>query len=429
MRQLAAYIREFLGIRRTHDQRADTVAIQAEVLRAGAGDQHFRQLGREQPHRPGVLLQAVAKALVGEVDQRQQVALAHDLQDLAPVLLGQVETGRVVGDKVGAQAQGSGAAWGLGRAGAVVAQQRGLGAEHQLADQPAERGVAVAANVGLGGLLFHQALLGELHGMWNRCQPLVVLIYAHAEVELVRVGILGIQVHQPEDRVAGHAANRIEMHYLRPSASLATSSVRAAMMKSLRCRPLMEWLHQVTVTLPHSVSRPGWWPSASEIAPMALVKARANLKFLNRKTFSNCMTPSRTSMFQSGICLSSTGSSSSLTCGASARQASQWAWFKVVMWGVLNSSVWKTVVSGVTLKQRGTREQIHLVSKPTVHAALGLGAKSGACRPSCIPRSTMPMMSSCATSNRRLSSGKTKYSGCRMSMRYGVRIASSGSKA
>ena len=46
--------------------------------------------------------------------------------------------------------------------------------------------------------------------------------------------------------------------YLIPSAPFATSSVLAAMMKSLRCRPLIEWLHQVTVTLPHSVSSPGW---------------------------------------------------------------------------------------------------------------------------------------------------------------------------
>ncbi|MNN89652.1 hypothetical protein D3C81_2074980 [compost metagenome] len=41
----------------------------------------------------------------------------------------------------------------------------------------------------------------------------------------------------------------------------------------------------------------------------------------------------------------------------------------------------------------------------------------------------MPMMSSWARSNRRLRFGKAKYSGCRMSMRYGVRMASSGSKA
>ena len=115
----------------------------------------------------------------------------------------------------------------------------------------------MATDIGLGHLRVDQALFRQFHRVRNRRQALVVLVDTYAQVELVRVGVLGIQVHQPEDRVAGHAVDGIEMHYLRPSAVLATSSVRAAMMKSLRCRPLMEWLHQVTVTLPHSVSRPG----------------------------------------------------------------------------------------------------------------------------------------------------------------------------
>ena len=193
IRQLATYIGELFSIRRTDDQCTHAVAIQAEVLRAGAGDQHFRQLGGKQAHRPGVLLQAIAKALVGEVDQRQQLAFTHDLQDLAPVILGQVKAGRVmaarvqqyhvalghagqgcqhrrhiqavvaahvrvmadlepglgkngfvdrpgrvaqphatarqaVGDKVGTQAQGAGAAWGLCGASAAVTQQGRVGA-------------------------------------------------------------------------------------------------------------------------------------------------------------------------------------------------------------------------------------------------------------------------------------------------------------
>ncbi len=39
--------------------------------------------------------------------------------------------------------------------------------------------------------------------------------------------------------------------------ALNTSSVLAAQIKSFLCKPLIEWLHQVTVTLPHSVNRPG----------------------------------------------------------------------------------------------------------------------------------------------------------------------------
>ena len=55
----------------------------------------------------------------------------------------------------------------------------------------------------------------------------------------------------------GSCVYSVIRRYLIPSAPFATSSVRAAMMKSLRCRPFIEWLHQVTVTLPHSVSSPG----------------------------------------------------------------------------------------------------------------------------------------------------------------------------
>ncbi len=40
--------------------------------------------------------------------------------------------------------------------------------------------------------------------------------------------------------------------------SQASRSVLAAAMKSLRCRPRILWVHQVTVTRPHSVSSAGW---------------------------------------------------------------------------------------------------------------------------------------------------------------------------
>ena len=115
----------------------------------------------------------------------------------------------------------------------------------------------MTADIGFGLLLIDQALLGQLYRMQDRREAIGVFIDAHAQVELVRIGILLIGVHQTENRVARYPTNIGKVHYLRPSAVLATSSVRAAMMKSLRCRPLIEWLHQVTVTEPHSVSRPG----------------------------------------------------------------------------------------------------------------------------------------------------------------------------
>ncbi|MNV36380.1 hypothetical protein D3C71_1278550 [compost metagenome] len=260
--------------------------------------------------------------MIREVDQWQQFALAYYLQHPLPVILGQVETGRVVaagvqqdhvtlgrfverrqhavdvetvvaahvrvvadldlgcrknrfvdrpgrvaqphatpwqalGDKVRAQAQSPGAARSLGGAGALCADQLRVGTQHQLIDRFAERRFAVTTDVGLGGLAVHQALLGKFHRLENRRQALGVFIDTHAQIELARVRVLRVGLHQAQNRVARHSTDGVEMHYLRPSASFATSSVRAAMMKSLRCRPLIEWLHQVTVTLPHSVSRPG----------------------------------------------------------------------------------------------------------------------------------------------------------------------------
>ena len=160
-------------------------------------------------------------------------------------------------DEVRCQTQGARAARGLGGAGTLLGDQCRIGTEHQLVDDLAEQWIAVATDVGLGVLAFDQPRFGDFHRLGDRRQALGILVDAHAEVELARVGILRVGLHQAEDRVAGHPADGVEVHYLRPSAVLATSSVRAAMMKSLRCRPLIEWLHQVTVTLPHSVSRPG----------------------------------------------------------------------------------------------------------------------------------------------------------------------------
>ena len=94
--QLAADVGQLFGVIGTHNQCTDPFAVQAEVLRARAGDQHFRQFTGEQAGRPCVFLQSVAKTLVGKVDQWQQFATAYHVQHLQPVRLGQVKAGRVV---------------------------------------------------------------------------------------------------------------------------------------------------------------------------------------------------------------------------------------------------------------------------------------------------------------------------------------------
>src|SRR5215203_481430 len=73
------------------------------------------------------------------------------------------------------------------------------------------------------------------------------------------------------EEVANSSAGR-DVNYVCPSES---SSVLAAMMKSFRCRPPILCVHQLTVTLPHSVSSAGWCPSSSACSPTLLVKASA----------------------------------------------------------------------------------------------------------------------------------------------------------
>src|SRR3712207_6983618 len=65
------------------------------------------------------------------------------------------------------------------------------------------------------------------------------------------------------------------------------------MMKSFRCRPPILCVHQVTVTLPHSVNSAGWCPSSSACSPTLLVKASASAKLRNLNTRSKRLMPSR----------------------------------------------------------------------------------------------------------------------------------------
>src|SRR5262245_2264787 len=85
----------------------------------------------------------------------------------------------------------------------------------------------------------------------------------------------------------------------------------------------MACVHQVTVTLPHSVSSAGWWPSRSASAPTRFVKASASTKFGNSNTRSSRATPSRCTTAQPGTSRASALSSAPVTCGESGRQAVQ----------------------------------------------------------------------------------------------------------
>src|SRR5712692_6587479 len=105
--------------------------------------------------------------------------------------------------------------------------------------------------------------------------------------------------------------------------STARASVFAAMMKSFRWSPWILWVHQVTVTRPHSVRRAGWCPSSSARAPTRLVKASAAAKSGKWKSRSSRAIPSRSRSCQSGTSRLSSAISASVTRGESRRQATQ----------------------------------------------------------------------------------------------------------
>src|SRR5690554_4974545 len=93
---LRAYIFHLFVIFGHHDQTAGTLAVNAKVLGAGAGNDHLVEVFGEQTHAIGVFFEPFAETLIGEVDERQQAALAHDFKYLLPLAGVQVEAGRVM---------------------------------------------------------------------------------------------------------------------------------------------------------------------------------------------------------------------------------------------------------------------------------------------------------------------------------------------
>src|SRR5207247_11483084 len=83
-----------------------------------------------------------------------------------------------------------------------------------------------------------------------------ILFAGRRDLERVlRVYVRHYNEHRPH-RALGLASRPLDTD---PATTLplSSSSVFAAMMKSLRCRPLILCVHQVTVVLPHSVSSAG----------------------------------------------------------------------------------------------------------------------------------------------------------------------------
>ena len=87
-------------VARHHQQRAHTFPIQREILRERHGHEQRQPRIGENPRAKGILLDAIRKPLVGQVDERDQPVLAMQPGQLAPLRGREVHAGGVVAASV-----------------------------------------------------------------------------------------------------------------------------------------------------------------------------------------------------------------------------------------------------------------------------------------------------------------------------------------
>jgi len=84
-----------------HGQVASPLIVQTKVLAEALGAEKLETLGDEISDGPGVSVQTSGgKALVSTVKEREELLLSTNISDLSPLLLGRVNTGRVMSASV-----------------------------------------------------------------------------------------------------------------------------------------------------------------------------------------------------------------------------------------------------------------------------------------------------------------------------------------
>jgi hypothetical protein len=159
-----------------------------------------------------------------------------------------------------------------GREGPERRQRRRLAAEHRLEERPARRrSEAVhqehdASEVAADSVVLLPREAGEVLTThvprFERRKVRMatdLLLYGVQLAPELLDQLLGVgQVGLPRGRpVHGAPFARASSRVL-SALAVASTSVLAAMMKSFRWSPRILWVHQVTVTRPHSVRRAGW---------------------------------------------------------------------------------------------------------------------------------------------------------------------------
>ena len=90
------------GVRRTgfHEQRADAVSIDAEILVAALGHEHVVAGREDTAQTVRVVVEPASEALVGDVDEGDQATLDDHARYLRPLFMVEVRAGRIVATAV-----------------------------------------------------------------------------------------------------------------------------------------------------------------------------------------------------------------------------------------------------------------------------------------------------------------------------------------
>ena len=84
------------GVAGKNVESADAVAVKAKILVAGISDERLVHRIENETHRRRVLVEAVAQALVGEIDEGDQFARGENLGDFLPLIRREAHAGRIV---------------------------------------------------------------------------------------------------------------------------------------------------------------------------------------------------------------------------------------------------------------------------------------------------------------------------------------------
>src|SRR4051794_1866248 len=98
--ELAQRARGFVAAVGHNTQRAHAFSIERERFGKGVGDEQRAARRRETAYRLSILLDAITEALIGDVQKRDQFQAPNSLDDLAPLLRGEIDSGGVMATRM-----------------------------------------------------------------------------------------------------------------------------------------------------------------------------------------------------------------------------------------------------------------------------------------------------------------------------------------